>query len=259
MTGTSSTSQLNPLHELRRDIKLCQRCVLCHTRTNAVPGEGPSDARIVLVGEAPGGSEDDDGVPFVGKAGKKLNEWLATANLTRDELFITNVLKCQPPENKFPKDAPDGPVDRCLPYLWEQIRLIQPWAIIVTGRQALQHLVLRGSAQKIDRVDDWVGKILRRREVFGDARIGVLFHPAYILRNRNPIEEDKCVRTVRTIAAFVASRRRGEAAPVIDLHDIAPAAQPVFQQRFRVLKAAQPPPPELTPPAQPTAPGPAPT
>jgi DNA polymerase len=227
------------LAELRTDIKLCRRCPLAHDRANPVPGEGPPDAQIVIVGEAPGESEDNSGKPFVGKSGERLNLWLGKAGLTREEVFVTNLLKCRPPENKFPDYAEGGPVDKCLPFLHSQLRLLNPLAIIVAGKQALQHLVLSGSNQKINFLDEWTGKILRRRDLFGDARIGVVAHPAAILRSKNPVEEDKCVRAVRTIAAYCAARRRGEPAPLIDLTDVRPGSPPTFQQRFRLFPEAQ--------------------
>lgn len=225
-----------PIYEIRRDIKLCRRCPLGACRTNAVPGEGPVTAPIMLVGEAPGANEDKTGEPFVGKSGQKLDQWLSKVGLSRDDLYITNLLKCQPPENRFPRDDDPGKsVEKCLPWLHQQLELIEPAAIIVAGKNALQHLVLRGSARNAPFVDEWVGKILRRRDKFGEARIGVIFHPAYILRTKNPVDEEKCVRTLKTIANHAAARRRGEPAPLIDLEDIRPAGTPTFQQRFRVL------------------------
>jgi len=204
----------------------------------------------MIVGEAPGANEDKTGEPFVGKAGQKLNEWLSRANLDRDDIYITNLLKCQPPENRFPKEGdPGNSVEKCLPWLHQQIKLIDPAAIVITGKNALQHLALKGSARNAPFVDEWVGKILRRRDVFGETRLGVIYHPAYVLRSRNPIEEEKCVRTLMTVAKYAAARRRGEPAPLIDLEDIRPAGSPTFQQRFRVLTAKQPAPP--SPPSEP--------
>jgi DNA polymerase len=226
---------MTPWAEIRQDIKLCRKCPLANGREHAVPGEGPPDAQIVIVGEAPGESEDRAGKPFVGRSGEKLDAWLAKAGLTRDEVFVTNLLKCQPPEYKFPEYSAGGPVDQCRPFLHTQLRLLNPLAIVVAGKQALQHLLLAGSAQKVGFVDEWVGKVLRRRDLFGETRLGVVFHPSYILRNKNPTEEEKCVRTLRTIAAYCAARRRGEPAPVVDMTDIRPGTTPTFQTRFRLF------------------------
>ena len=119
------------LDEIAADIRVCTRCELHPTRTNSVPGEGPADARIMFIGEAPGWNEDQQGRPFVGAAGKFLEELLAAAGLKRSDVFITNVVKSRPPGNRDP--LPDE-IAACAPFLQRQIDAIDPDVIVTLGR-----------------------------------------------------------------------------------------------------------------------------
>lgn len=119
------------LDEIAAEIRVCTRCELHRTRTNSVPGEGPADARIMFIGEAPGWNEDQQGRPFVGAAGKFLEELLGAAGLKRSDVFITNVVKSRPPGNRDP--LPDEIV-ACAPFLQRQIDTIDPDVIVTLGR-----------------------------------------------------------------------------------------------------------------------------
>jgi uracil-DNA glycosylase family 4 len=119
------------LDEIAGEIRVCTRCELHRTRTNSVPGEGPADARIMFIGEAPGWNEDQQGRPFVGAAGKFLEELLGAAGLKRSDVFITNVVKSRPPGNRDP--LPDEIV-ACAPFLQRQIDTIDPDVIVTLGR-----------------------------------------------------------------------------------------------------------------------------
>lgn len=123
------------LGRLNEEVRACTRCDLHKTATQGVPGDGPVDAKIMLVGEAPGANEDRTGRPFVGAAGQFLNELLQTAGLNRDEVYITNVVKHRPPGNRDPNAAE---IDACIPYLWRQIEIINPRLVVTLGRFALQ-------------------------------------------------------------------------------------------------------------------------
>jgi uracil-DNA glycosylase family 4 len=194
------------------------------------------------VGEAPGGNEDRTGEPFVGASGKKLDEWLAAAGLSRHNLFITNILKCWAGRKvPFPDDDEcGGPVDRCLPFLHSQLRVVNPVAIIVAGRRALHHLILRGAVEQSVPFGPWVGKLLRRRDLFGETRIGVIWHPARILREYSPIDEQRCIDTIQRICAYAEARCGGEAAPLIDLVDVRPVGTINYQQRVRLFDPEPP-------------------
>jgi DNA polymerase len=119
------------LAEIASEVKVCPKCELSRTRTHAVPGDGLPTARVMLIGEGPGWHEDQQGLPFVGAAGKFLNELLAAAGLKREEVFITNVVKCRPPGNRDP--LPDE-ILACAPYLERQIAAIDPDVIVTLGR-----------------------------------------------------------------------------------------------------------------------------
>jgi uracil-DNA glycosylase len=158
------------LENLEETICECRRCGLAKSRCKFVFGNGAASAEIVLVGEAPGATEDQQGVPFVGEAGRLLDKILASIQLKREEVFTCNVLKCRPPENRDPQP---GEVAECLPYLRKQLELIQPTFILCLGRHAAQTLLdttetlsnLRG------RVHTWQG-----------IRLIVTYHPAALLR-----------------------------------------------------------------------------
>ncbi len=130
----SSPQRMTDLQELHQQIASCPDCDLCRTRTNAVPGEGPPDAEIMFVGEGPGFHEDQQSRPFIGPAGKFLEELLASIGLRRDQVFITNIVKCRPPNNRDPLPAE---VEACQKYLKRQIELIRPKVIVSLGRHSL--------------------------------------------------------------------------------------------------------------------------
>ncbi len=167
------------LDEIGEEIRRCKRCPLHLTRTNAVPGEGNPRARIVFVGEAPGRNEDLQGRPFVGAAGKLLTELLEKIGLTREEVFITNVVKCRPPNNRDPRPEE---ISACLPFLERQLRIIDPEVVVALGRHsALTLLKLAGKEERsIMRIRGKVFDV----EIFGRRRkIIPTLHPAAALYN----------------------------------------------------------------------------
>jgi uracil-DNA glycosylase len=126
------------LASVHSEIMGCTRCELHKSRKNAVPGEGPVDARIMFVGEGPGQNEDEQGRPFVGAAGKLLTELLESIGLSRSEVFITNIVKCRPPGNRAPR-KPE--IEACNPYLISQIRLVKPRIVCALGTPAIATLL----------------------------------------------------------------------------------------------------------------------
>ena len=168
------------LEGLCRQIEGCQACRLAKGRTLAVPGEGREDADIMFVGEAPGFHEDQQGRPFVGPAGQFLEKLLASINLSRADVYITNVLKCRPPNNRDPQ--PDE-MAACRPYLDEQVDLIKPKLIVTLGRFSMR---LAFSGVTISRVHGTPKKV-------GNLVYYPMFHPAAALhqsRFRSLIEHD---------------------------------------------------------------------
>lgn len=164
------------LESLREVMVRCTRCDLAVSRTQVVPGAGPPDARVLLVGEAPGASEDRSGQPFVGSSGRLLGEVLTTAGLRREELFIANVVRCRPPENRSPRSSE---IRACAGWLAEQLRLIRPAVVVTLGRFTLLHFVPGGKISQLQ------GEPLTVD--YRSARITIypLLHPAAILRARD--------------------------------------------------------------------------
>jgi len=179
VSGPALETLSNPerLERLHRAVLVCTRCGLSGTRTNAVPGTGPCPAEIMIVGEAPGFNEDAQGKPFVGQAGKLLDTLLAGIGLRREDVYITNVLKCRPPQNRDPMP---NEVESCAPYLTWQLKLVEPKVVIVLGRHALERL-LPGHGP-ISRVH---GQLVER----GGINYVAVYHPAAALHNGSLVDD----------------------------------------------------------------------
>ena len=162
--GTAGT-----LAEIAAEVRTCPLCDLSRTRTLAVPGSGPAGARIMFIGEGPGWNEDQQGLPFVGAAGKYLDELLGIAGLRRGDVFITNVVKCRPPGNRDP--LPDE-IAACSGYLDRQIAAIDPVLVVTLGRFSMARWF---SGEKIS-------KIHGAPRQFGRLTVMPMFHPAAALR-----------------------------------------------------------------------------
>ncbi len=158
-------------NELRDCVASCTRCELAETRTQTVFGVGNPNADWLIIGEAPGAEEDRRGEPFVGRAGKLLDEMLRAIGQSRDSVFIANILKCRPPNNRDPK-ADEAAA--CRQYLERQIELIQPRIILAVGKIAAQNLL---------GCDDPVGRMRARPHQLGGIPLVVTYHPAYLLRS----------------------------------------------------------------------------
>lgn len=152
-------------------VRECRLCGLCETRTQTVFGTGDRSARLMVIGEAPGAEEDRQGEPFVGRAGMLLNSMLHAAGFARGDVFIANVLKCRPPNNRDPSAEE---AERCLPYLRRQIELIGPAVILCVGRIAAQRLLGR---------QDALARMRGRIHRFESVPVVVTYHPAYLLRS----------------------------------------------------------------------------
>jgi uracil-DNA glycosylase len=159
------------LEKIAEDVRGCPLCKLARTRKNAVPGEGQISAKIMFIGEAPGRNEDEEGRPFVGAAGRILNDLLKKVGIERSQVFITNIVKCRPPNNRVPKE---DELNACRPYLDRQIALIKPKVICILGRTAYSSL-LGGSSITANR-----GKIVVR----GGQKYFLTFHPAAVIYNK---------------------------------------------------------------------------
>ncbi|MBT6069153.1 uracil-DNA glycosylase [Candidatus Peregrinibacteria bacterium] len=177
---------MTTLQDIADQVKACEKCGLCKGRTNSVPGEGNPNADIMFIGEGPGKNEDLHGQPFIGAAGKFLDELLEGIGLKREDVFIANVIKCRPPGNRDPE--PDE-VQACYPYLEEQVRLIQPKLIVLLGRHAMYRFL--PNDLKISEIH---GQVLRRKGIATEMQVYLpLYHPAAALYNgsyRQILHED---------------------------------------------------------------------
>ncbi len=170
-----------PLEEIRAQVAGCTRCPLHEGRTNVVFGEGNPQARVLIVGEAPGKNEDLQGRPFVGAAGKYLDELLAIAGLEREDVFIANVLKCRPPGNRDPRPEE---IQACTPFLREQTRTISPEYIVTLGNFSTKFIL---------KTDTGITRLHGKPTKAGNFTVFPIFHPAAALYDRSKrvaLEED---------------------------------------------------------------------
>jgi DNA polymerase len=180
-TAAGGQDPAKALEELKLTIEGCAKCALASTRTNLVFGQGNPRAKLVFVGEAPGADEDAQGLAFIGRAGQLLTKIIAAIDLTRDDVFICNILKCRPPNNRTPTTQE---IECCIPYLREQLRIINPAVICALGNSAAQTLLNTKSP---------MNKMRGRFHEFEGALLMPTYHPAALLRNphfKRPTWED---------------------------------------------------------------------
>ena len=174
---------MESLEDIKKEILQCKKCSLQETRTNVVAGEGNSKADIVFIGEAPGFNEDKTGHPFCGAAGKILDELLNSVGLKREEIFITNILKCRPPHNRNPNSEE---IKACSPYLEKQIKIINPKIICTLGNYATSFIFEKyGIKSKLQGISKIHGKIFEVKNLVQDIKIIPLYHPAVATYNPN--------------------------------------------------------------------------
>ena len=174
---------------LEEQCRGCTRCALHKERTNCVFGTGSREAKLMFVGEAPGAKEDETGIPFVGAAGKLLDKYLCAVGISREEVYIANILKCRPPANRDPLPEEQ---DACIEYLREQVRLIRPKVIVCLGRISAMRLI------KPD------FKITKEHGVFfkkNEYTLCAVYHPAALLRD--PRKKEDMYTDMKNIAAFL--------------------------------------------------------
>jgi uracil-DNA glycosylase len=180
--SAKQASQVETLDHIRADIGDCRRCPLCRDRTHIVFGEGPSDAKLMFIGEGPGRDEDLSGRPFVGAAGRRLTDIIVKGiKIGREECYIANIVKCRPPGNRDPlvEEA-----EACLPFLERQIAVIKPKVICALGRVASHHLL---------KTDAPLNRLRRRFHDYRGIPVMPTYHPSALLRDdslRRPVWED---------------------------------------------------------------------
>ena len=177
------------LDSIRSDLGDCRRCKLCSGRTNIVFGSGTPHAKLVFVGEGPGADEDAQGLPFVGAAGQLLTKIIEAIQLTRDQVYICNIVKCRPPSNRTPEE---DEIAACSPFMFRQIESIRPRAICCLGAVAAQTVLGTKTA---------VGKLRGRFHDYHGIQVMPTWHPAYLLRN--PAAKRDVWEDVRKIKALL--------------------------------------------------------
>jgi len=189
MYTSKSKAKIEKMNHITSEARSCLGCELGEHRKNVVVGSGSLDAEIVLVGEAPGRKEDESGLPFVGSAGKLLDNLLASAGLSRDEIFIGNILKCRPPGNRRPKKTE---IESCKEYLIRQLEIIKPKVIAPMGNSALSFFQSLYGLEEIV-IGDAHGKVYDVKTSWGKVKLIPLYHPAAAIYRRNllgELEED---------------------------------------------------------------------
>lgn len=170
-----NTSRQALMQEIEAEIRNCSRCPLHQGRIQTVPGTGPLDSQVVFVGEGPGEEEDHSGLPFVGRAGKLLTDILNAVQIPRETVFITNIVKCRPPQNRAPTREE---MDLCAPYLMAQLQLIQPKLVVTLGATSLAYLTDQQRVQ----ISQMRGQ---KTTMAGGITLFPMFHPSYLLRNQS--------------------------------------------------------------------------
>ncbi len=183
------------LEKIAEEVRPCCKCGLGSSRTNAVPGEGNPNARIMFVGEAPGADEDAQGRPFVGRAGQLLDKIIAACGLKRSDVFIGNILKCRPPGNRDPRPEE---IISCLPYLQRQIEIIEPEVLVALGAHAAKTLLntTKSIGQLRGQFHEYIAGIGRP-----PVKLMATYHPAYLLRNYSPDNRRKVWEDMKKVLA----------------------------------------------------------
>jgi len=176
----------NTLEKINKEILNCQKCLLYKTRIHPVPGEGSSHARIMFIGEAPGNNEDKEGRPFCGASGKILDQLLESAGIKREEIFIANILKCRPPENRNPLKEE---IDVCSFFLDKQIETINPKVLCTLGNFSTSYVLEKyGLKDQVQGISKIHGNIFEIKTLLGIIKIVPLYHPAVATYNMNMME-----------------------------------------------------------------------
>jgi uracil-DNA glycosylase family 4 len=213
------------LEQIATEVRACDRCRLASTRTRAVPGEGDPDTEVVFVGEGPGFNEDREGRPFVGRAGGLLVRLLASIGWQRDDVFITNVVKCRPPDNRDPQ--PDE-IAACAPYLRRQLEVLDPAVVVTLGRYSMATFLPGARIGQVHGTSTAADPETGAR----DALVFAMYHPAAALRTP-ALERESFDDISRVPDVLLRAREQRAPTPVIDdgLVDIGTDPVPVMGER----------------------------
>ncbi|MFP3196804.1 MAG: type-4 uracil-DNA glycosylase [Caldivirga sp.] len=203
MNVQGGESKVGELRRISEEVEACSKCPLHLTRRRAVPGEGNPNAEVMLIGEAPGEVEDETGRPFVGAAGKLLNSLLQDIGVDRSSLYITNVVKCRPPNNRDPTDEE---INACKPYLIRQIAVVRPRRIVTLGRHSTR-VILGLGGLRVSEISRVRGRVFRVTIAGVEVEVYPTYHPAAALYNpsiKGVLKED-LARAIRAGGSGPAS------------------------------------------------------
>ena len=190
---TTGISAGETMEAIMADMENCRRCKLAPTRTNLVFGSGNSDAALMFIGEAPGADEDEQGLPFVGRAGRLLTLIIESIGFRREDVYICNILKCRPPQNRNPEA---DEIAACEGFLFRQISAVRPDVIVALGAFGAQTLL---------RTTEPIGKLRGRLTNYRGVRLIATYHPAYLLRS--PMEKRKVWEDMRIVRDYLRSQK----------------------------------------------------
>ena len=196
----ASMSVSNEMQTLAEQIINCKRCELYKTRNNPVVGEGSDDADLLFIGEAPGSNEDKQGRPFVGRAGRILEELIDSIGLNRSDIYIANILKCRPPNNRNPTK---NEIQTCAPYLEKQIDLINPSVILPMGSFATEFIFEKFNLP-FTKISKLHGKLFSKQTLYHQIRILPLYHPA--VATYNPNKKSVLLEDIKQVKPFIVSK-----------------------------------------------------
>ncbi len=194
--GKAASGPRETYRLLLEELRVCRKCPLAETRKNTVPGEGGNRKRVIFIGEGPGKDEDLSGRPFVGRSGQLLDKILASVSLTREDIYITNIVKCRPPGNRDPEPAE---VIACRPFLETQIKLLRPRLIVTLGLPAARTL--------LDSTDS-LGRLRGRFHDYRGIPLLPTYHPAYILRSYTVENRKKAWEDIKMVRDFLTGSRK---------------------------------------------------
>lgn len=173
-------SKIQNLKRIEEEAKNCKKCSLWKTRKNVVFGMGNPETKILFIGEAPGYNEDLKGIPFCGKAGEVLDLLFSSISMKREDIYITNIIKCRPLENRDPKEEE---IEKCMEYLEKQIEIINPKIICCLGRHALNSIFKKYSVENKKNISAIHGKVFEKEDIFSTIKIVAFYHPAVAVYN----------------------------------------------------------------------------
>jgi uracil-DNA glycosylase family 4 len=241
------------LADLAVDINLCKRCRFCGTRDRVAISRGDARSPLMIVSDYPRQADNKSGEAVRGRTGKKLDNLLERAGMKPEQVYVTSLLKCWPGKSgHFPED--NGPPSSCFPFLVRQIQIVNPVLVVLAGPEPFAWALLRGTGERLgpkgEKLLDWVGPTLRRRDVYGELRFMVIPNPSLLVKLKNDELDAKVVKALETAKEYIVSRQKGTITPHIEVVDIKPQPEHSKKDQLELFKWTKPPEKPQQPPTQ---------